>query len=323
MKNFSKLKASLLAFAALILGLAANLALPLSTYASSAITLSPPTSEIILQPGQTYTSSFRVYNTGDETLNYEAYVTGYLATSDDAGTLSFQYDEVDTSSGYSTIADWITLGSETGTIEPGDESGDGTYINYTITVPEDATPGGQYAAIMVEQIVDEAAGENVAVTSVARNAFLIYATVAGDLTETANISNNNIAGFFIDNKISASSMVENTGNVHGTVSYTLQVFPLFSDEEVYTNEEDPETHIIYPGTKYFNSTSWDETPSMGIYKVVQTVTLFGETSTTERIVVVCPLWLILVIVFIIVFIVVWLIFRSKKRKASAAKGANA
>ena len=63
-----------------------------------------------------------------------------------------------------------------------------------------------------------------------------------------------------------------------------------------------------------NQLTWEDTPSIGIYRVVETVSLFGESTSTERIVVVCPLWLILVIVFAIVFIVVWLIIRSKKRK---------
>ena len=311
MGKLSKLKTGFLAALTLLFGVEINLALSLATYAEAQVGITPVQNEIVLQPGQTYTSSFNVFNNGDEDLNYKVYVTPYQITSDDSGATQQVYDGVEGDNQYTTIVDWIEVDTETGTVAP--NSGQHP-INYTITVPDDAAPGGQYAAIMVEQTKDSNTSGNAGLSSTVRAAYLIYATVAGNVTETASISDVNIPGIFVDSKITASSMVENTGNVHGTASYALQVFPLFSDEEVYTTEEEPETHIIYPGTKYYNQLTWEDTPSIGIYRVVETVSLFGESTSTERIVVVCPLWLILVIVFAIVFIVVWLIIRSKKRK---------
>ena len=308
MSKLHKLKGAFLVATALLLGGVITLATPLSVLAAAQVGVSPATSEIVLQPGQTYTASLTVFNNGDETLNYQVYTTPYSIESDDDGNIQQIYEGTSASnSSYTTIADWITFDADTGTVDPGES---GVYVNYTITVPEDATPGGQYAAIMVEQASD---GDSAGLTSTVRAAFLIYAIVAGDVTETATISDVDISAFY-SGAISVSSLVENTGNVHGTATYTLQVFPLFSDEEVYTNEEDPETHIIYPGTKYYNSLTWEDTPSFGIYRVVETVTLFGETTTTERTVIVCPTWLALVIIFVVVFIVVWLIIRGRKRK---------
>ena len=314
MRKFERLKAVFLASLALILSGVTNLFLPLATHADVEVGITPVRAQIVLQPGQVYTSSFEVYNNGDEDLHFKTYASPYAITSDESGDVTQIYDDDANAaaSNYTQMADWIEVEAESDTVH----GGQGTVaVNFTITVPEDATPGGQYAAIMVEKINDESENEaNAALENIIRNAYLIYATVAGNVTETASISDVNIPGIFVDSKITASSMVENTGNVHGTASYTLQVFPLFSDEEVYTTEEEPETHIIYPGTKYYNQLTWEDTPSIGIYRVVETVSLFGESTSTERIVVVCPLWLILVIVFAIVFIVVWLIIRSKKRK---------
>ena len=314
MGKLSKLKTGFLAALTLLSGVGINLALPLATHAAAQVGITPPKNEVVLQPGQTYTSSFRIYNNGDETLHYTAYVTPYRVSSDDSGATTNLYDGSEAESSYSTITDWITVDTESGIVEPGDEN---AYINYTITVPENATPGGQYAAIMVEQDVDEESSSSAGIVNRVRAAYLVQTTVAGNVEETATISEVNIPGIFVDSKITASSMVENTGNVHGYASYALQVFPLFSDEELYTTEEEPETQFIYPGTKYYNQLTWEDTPSIGIYRVVETVSLFGESTSTERIVVVCPLWLILVIAFVIVFIVVWLIVRSKKRKHNA------
>ena len=316
MGKLHKAKMGLLAALTLVLSGVLSLVGPASLASAAAeVGISPIQNEIVLQPGQTYSSNFKIYNNGDEDLNYRVYVTPYAMTSDDEGSYAPAYDENTVPSDYSTILDWISLDTESGTVGAME---DDSYVNYTITVPEDATPGGQYAAIMVEK-VNETEGQegNAGLNTVIRAAYLIYATVAGNVTETASITNVNIPGIFLDSKISASSLVENTGNVHGTASYALQVFPLFSDEEIYTTEEEPETHIIYPGTKYYNQLTWEDTPSIGIYRVVETVSLFGESTSTERVVVVCPLWLILVIAFVIVFIVVWLIVRSKKRKHNA------
>lgn len=315
MGKFNRLKTGLLATLTLLISGVVNLAMPLATHAASVLGITPVHDEIVLQPGQTYSSSFQAYNTGDESLKIKTYATPFSISSDDDGGITPIFSDEVSDTGYTNIANWIEIEAEGDTVEP--EGGTVT-INYTITVPEDATPGGQYAAIMVEKINEDNANTGDAgVENIIRNAFLIYATVAGNVTETANITNVNIPGIFLDSKISASSLVENTGNVHGTASYALQVFPLFSDEEVYTTEEDPETHIIYPGTKYYNQLTWEDTPSIGIYRVVETVSLFGETTSTERLVVVCPIWLLLIIAFAIVFIVVWLIVRSKKRKHNA------
>lgn len=315
MGKFNRLKTGLLATLTLLISGVVNLAMPLATHAASVLGITPVHDEIVLQPGQTYSSSFQAYNTGDESLKIKTYATPFSISSDDDGGITPIFSDEVSDTGYTNIANWIEIEAEGDTVEP--EGGTVT-INYTITVPEDATPGGQYAAIMVEKINEDNANTGDAgVENIIRNAFLIYATVAGNVTETASITNVNIPGIFLDSKISASSLVENTGNVHGTASYALQVFPLFSDEEVYTTEEEPETHIIYPGTKYYNQLTWEDTPSIGIYRVVETVSLFGETTSTERLVVVCPIWLLLIIAFVIVFIVVWLIVRSKKRKHNA------
>ena len=316
MGKLHRVKLGLFAILSLALSGVLSLAAPASLVSAAAeVGITPINNEIVLQPGQTYTSNFQIYNNGDEDLNYRVYVTPYAMTSDDGGNIAPAYDENTVPASYSTILDWISLDTDEGTLQAHEN---GKYVNYTINVPEDATPGGQYAAIMVEKVNDESAqNDGAGLTSVIRAAYIVYATVAGNLTETASISDVNVPGIFVDSKITASSMVENTGNVHGTASYALQVFPLFSDEEVYTNEEDPATQIIYPGTKYYNQLTWEDTPSIGIYRVVETVSLFGESTSTERIVVVCPLWLILVVVFAIVFIVVWLIVRSKKRKHNA------
>ena len=113
-------------------------------------------------------------------------------------------------------------------------------------------------------------------------------------------------------------MVRNDGNVHTDAKYTLQVWPIFSDEEICTNEEDVTTSLIMPETKRYHVEKCD-LPNIGMFRVKQVVKIFGEESTFEKMVIVCPVWLLFVIVFIISVVVIWFVSRVKSRKKSIKK----
>jgi hypothetical protein len=55
-------------------------------------------------------------------------------------------------------------------------------------------------------------------------------------------------------------------------------------------------------------------PSIGIFRAKQTVSIFGEESTLEKMVFICPLWLIFIIVFAIAVLVIWLVMKSRSGK---------
>ena len=114
--------------------------------------------------------------------------------------------------------------------------------------------------------------------------------------------------------MSATSIVENTGNTHANAEYVLQVYPLFGNEEVYTNEENPMTLTILPETQRFNTVTWPNAPHLGIFRVKQTVTIFGETSVTEKVVFLCPIWFMFIVLAIIFCAIFWIITRIRARK---------
>lgn len=294
----------------------------IGTLAASAAThqqsmhVSPPNQRMILIPGETYTDSLVISNANDSTraLKYELAIGSFSEGSDGEG--DDDYGTVDhiSVSNYNQIMDWITLDREGGTIEPNQKE----VVNYTINVPENAPAGGQYATILVRDVTDQGATPegNVSIQNTMQFGSIIYAEVAGETKEDGMILANNVPTFLFSTPLTVSSMVENGGNVHADAEYTLEVWPLFSDEEVYTNAEEPKTSLILPETKRYNTQTWDEAPMLGIFKVKQTVKLFGDVSTVEKIVIICPLWLLLVIILVIIAIIVWLITRSKSRKKS-------
>lgn len=261
-----------------------------------------------LEPGNTYHGKLKVSNDGTKKFNFQATPTSYAVDGE-------SYTPVfDKENDYNKIREWVTLSQTTGELQPGES----TEIEYTIEVPSDANGGGQYAGITVQMVQDkEKEAESTGFDVTNQIGFVIYAEVDGEIEKTGSIVDNKISGFRFSPPISATSVVENTGNTHFTAKYIFKVLPFFGDEELYTNEENPQTALILPDTRYMNTMTWEGTPSIGIFRVHQTVQLNDENntqSTVEKLVLVCPAWLIFVIALVLFVLIFWIVSRVRGRK---------
>ncbi len=249
-------------------------------------------------------------------LDYSAFVGSFSQHASAEG--GDEQDEVDieSKSNYNQMMDWIELGKESGTVGP-----NGTdVISFTIDVPETAPAGGQYATIVVRDETDrgDSTGGNVSIGEDAQIASIIYAEVSGETKEDAEIIENNIPAFSLSDELTATSTVRNNGNVHTRATYSFQVWPMGSDEEICTNEENPSTAFTMPETTRYH-TETCKVSSPGIYRIKQVVRIFGEESVVEATVVYCPIWLMFIIVFIIVAMIIWIVFQAMGRKKAAAR----
>lgn len=250
-----------------------------------------------MEPGESYTDSFTVQNTGLNDFHFEISFGTYSVQDGSYG------PDFSKETQYTDMINWISVDIEEGFLQSGEEQ----KITYTIAVPEDAHGGAQAAAIFATLIKDDDNDEDMSVGARSQLAYPVYGNVNGKLIETANIVENKIPGFLFNAPIYAESVVENTGNVYSDAAYILQVFPLFSDEEVYTNEERPDEKVVFPETQRYNKISWENSPQLGIFRVRQTVRLFDVASVEEKYVILCPIWFLficLVVLFIIIFSIV-------------------
>ncbi|MBQ3467998.1 hypothetical protein IJH19_00420 [Candidatus Saccharibacteria bacterium] len=277
--------------------------------------VSPVSLEHDLDPGESTTGSFNVFNDGDNTLYYHAAASPYYLSSTDKGGLDVSYNKEST---YTQIANWITFTSPDGEIAPGGKA----EIKYKITVPKDAPGGGQYAALLVatRDTKEDAAKKDTSVSEVANVGPVVYAKISGDIITKGEITSNEINGFLFAPPITASSKVKNSGNVHADATYIMRVYPLFSNETIYNNEEHPGIATLLPdSTRYFTA-SWsaDEgAPSIGIYRVQSEVKISDTVSKVEKLVIICPMWVLILIIIFILAVIFWIVSRVKARKAAA------
>ncbi|MBQ3280300.1 hypothetical protein IJG92_01425 [Candidatus Saccharibacteria bacterium] len=306
--KLNKIKKWVAASFAIILSL-----LPVSGMAFAegySITMSPMNQVIILTPGEKYAGTFTVSNdlTNTSELRYNVTVQPFFVDDN----YNIKYEETE---GLNQIVNWTTTDIKSGTLAVGGAQ----KINFTIDVPEDAPAGGQYEAIIVNSVSDKNDDKADGDTTVAMNeniamAHIIYAEIAGTTRHSGEVLSTNVPSFIFDGNISAESTIKNTGNTHGVATYTIQVFPLFSSEEVFTNEEDPEDKTILPNRTLTNKTVWDKTPMVGIFNVKYTIEFEGVTTEVTKLVIKCPLWLFFIIIFVIIAIITWLVVRAKNRK---------
>lgn len=276
------------------------------------VQVSPMSQRLVLVPGETIETSIKVSNPNDAERNLDYSVSVGSFSQHEADGSKDDYGGVDTETVtvYNQIMDWIALEKTSGSVAP-----NGTdVIPFRITVPTDVPAGGQYATIIVKDNTQYANNDgNVSIRSVAQIASIIYAEVAGETRNTGEIKENNITGFLMNNTLEATSMVKNTGNVHTNASYVLQVWPMFSDEEICTNEEEPGESLVMPETERYHTESC-KLPTVGIFRAKQTVKIFGETSIVEKTIIVCPIWLLFIIIFVVFALIFYFVARAKARK---------
>ncbi|TAH34081.1 hypothetical protein EYC59_03735 [Candidatus Saccharibacteria bacterium] len=128
--------------------------------------------------------------------------------------------------------DLVTIGKPQVQLKPGESQ----KIPYTIAVPKNASPGGQYYTLFASATL---ANESTTIQA----ASLLYVTVNGDLRKTTELQSASIQRIAFGNKISYKLAAKNTGNVH----YFVYVSGELSGPSAKPAEP-PTTHLLMPNT---------------------------------------------------------------------------
>ena len=67
--------------------------------------------------------------------------------------------------------------------------------------------------------------------------------------------------------------------------------------------------VILPDTSRLSTLTWDGSPRFGLFRVRETASFLEREEVFERVVFVCPIWLLALVIFFIVLAVIWIILR--------------
>ena len=275
----------------------------------------PMNQRFLLTPGETYEGTVMVVNPADAAadFSFKAEVTPYSV-------MGAGYEaDLATMKNQSAIVDWITIENPTGTVAPNEVA----EIRYTITVPEDAPGGGQYATITVGSDKDVQASESVTVNNVFEMASIIYAQVEGEVIHEGELQNVSIPGFVTKSPISVSASFTNHGNAHEDATIITRVTNFLTGEVLLPSDDNTGkyTEVIMPDTERTVTQDIDTVPALGIVNVEQTIYYMGTSSTNNSVIIVCPIWfmaLVALTIGAIIATIAGLIVRHRHRKADLA-----
>ncbi len=274
------------------------------------VSLNPSEQDIELRPGDSYIGSVTVYNVGQIPFNFQVEAAPYHAAGE-------TYDpDFSTEDSYTKLKNWITFPETNFYVEP-DHA---VEVKFHITVPKDVMGGGQYAAIIIR--TQDVSGDN-PVQLAAQLAALIYGHVeGGERREEGELAKYSLPSLMLGGEFKTTSVFKNTGNVDFRITETLAIRDFFTNQEIMTPTSVSEDNqvigtvsaAVLPNTSRTVNMFWKDAPQLGLFRVTQTISYLDQERTVEKVVLVCPIWLVLLVGAFVLLFIIWIISRIIARR---------
>lgn len=177
------------------------------SFAAKSIGLRPLKHDLLINPGQTIVSQITVVNNTTEPLEAVPVLETFFQSDKDGYPTELRKGDPNNAQ---DVTNWIKISYDPVKVPPMS-----TYdVEYSITAPENAEPGGHYGAILYEPYDDGTESDGIKIQ--VRVASLLLVRVAGDAVQEAEVTNFalNNTKVFDDQPISFDVELKNTGNVH-------------------------------------------------------------------------------------------------------------
>jgi hypothetical protein len=288
------------------------LVLPQLSLAQGSITLSvsPTLFDMTASPTQDWSSNVRVINANEAPLKIYTDVVNFRP--DGEGGRGSMSPVLDDERNGSTLAEWITV-TDTEQLIPAEQT---VAIPFTIDVPEDAAPGGHYAAILIGTRSFDATQGTAQVETAQVVTALVFLRVAGDIQETGQIRDFTTSRLVSEvPAMDFSIRFENTGNVHLQPQGNITITNMWGRERgiLPINQNSQFGNVLPESIRKYNF-SWSGDWSfadIGRYKAVATLAYgeqtkrFTDSTTMFWVIPWRALLLVLAIVVGLVWFVVW------------------
>lgn len=222
--------------------------LTLSLLSSSpvhAISVGPALVDVSVDAGKQTDFSILVTNEEQEALSFALTIQKFIPQGDSGRTYFLPASDT------SGLPDWLYLEAPTITLRPGESR----RLPVSLRVPNDATPGGHYAAIFLTQTsLDTSAGQNV--SAIPRIGVLVFATVNGTLVE--RIALRDASAEQVDSSrlpVRFTAVIENQGNVHVQPKIQIEIVNAFGNTVAEIDANTDEGRVL-PGSKRVYQAEW-------------------------------------------------------------------
>lgn len=241
------------------------------------LTLTPPLIKINLSPGQEWESSIKVIN--NNPFDVEVFVSVIDFRAGKEGGVEFLPKE--TSDKSFLLSQWIEVPKESISILAYQSKN----IPFKIKVPQDAPPGGHYAAILVGKAPSqEISGSAIKVKPLV--SCLVLAKIRGEILEKIWIREfSTDKTFYQKPKVEFTLKIENVGNVHVQPQGEIKIFNIFGKErgKISFNQKTEFGNVLPQSLRTWKF-SWESKDSFefGKYKAQLTLNYGEESKKTEQ-----------------------------------------
>lgn len=309
--NYTALKKiKYLAFIAIFLILAARKAIAQSTIP---LTVSPARQTIQVDPGSTEKTTITFFNRANLPIAGNIKVVDFIVK-DNTGA-PFLLEGMSVPTKYSA-ASWITTSQEKAVIA----ANDSVKINITIKVPENASPGGRYAAVYFEptgilpnvrEFVIQKEGEQL---TTSRLVGLMNIRVNGPITEEAAIKKFEVPSFLEYGPVVARAEIYNNGSYHITPRGKITLAGSNGKIiEEYTLEE----KNIFPENSRVYETALGEKMMIGKFNV-SLLAMYGDSNqvlSAKQVIWIFPWKITLATLLAVIITVLTVVLIAKKIKS--------
>jgi hypothetical protein len=269
--------------------------------------IGPGKTEIMLSPGDSYTMEVTATNATGEAKIIKFSTEDIAASNDPETTLEF----LGTKTGPYSLKDYVTPEIDTLTLEPGQR----VRMPVTITVPEDASPGGLYGSIMVSaeslptEVTVEVGKVSGQVSLITRVAVLLFVRIEGDVLESSYLKDFTVAkNFYEKGPVTFNITSANTGNVylspHGSIEIKDMIGRVIDAKEI-------DAWFTLPKSERTREILWNSNFLFGRYTAV--LSLYrgymntADNADTATITFWVLPWKIILIGLISLILIIWLL----------------
>jgi len=170
----------------------------------SGVTISPLTFELTANPGDTLTNTLKIYNPTDNIISIKMEIEDFRPIGETGQVIVEPEVEITYS-----LKRWVKTDPTGFTLEPKEQK----FVDFEISVPENAEPGGKYGSVLAS--TTGVVGKGVTGTAVAQKVgVLLLLTVAGEVKEELAIKEFLAPSFLEYGPVPFTMRFENKGTVH-------------------------------------------------------------------------------------------------------------